>query len=445
MQLRQKSWLRIFIAIVFASAVVFSVFQVAQAQVSTDGEPVVIYIFWGDGCPHCANAKLALEGLAQANSNVEIRAYEVWYDEANQALFAEMSAASGFTAKYVPTIFIGEYHWEGFSENVLAEIEQAVEEYSSASSQEIAQVAPTATVTSPPSNQVFNLPIVGTVDFSTHSLFINTLIIAFIDGVNPCSIWVLTMLLALTLHTGSRKKVLLIGAVFLTVTAVIYALFIAGLFTVLSVFSFIGWIQVVVALFALFFASVNIKDYFWYKEGLSFTISEEHKPGIFQRLRKVMDASQSVWGLVGATIVMAGGVSLVEFSCTAGFPVVWTNLLSAQNVTAGTFVMLLLVYMLIYQLDEFVIFGTAVLTLKSKRMEEKHGRILKLIGGTLMFTLGVVMLVNPNLMGDINSSLIIFGVAFVVAMFILLVHRVILPQFGIWIGTEEQSAGTPKN
>ena len=137
--------------------------------------------------------------------------------------------------------------------------------------------------------------------------------------------------------------------------------------------SFVGWIQVVVALVALFFAAVNIKDYFFYKEGLSFTISDDKKPGIFQKMRRVMDASQNIWGLIGATIVMAAGVSLVEFSCTAGFPVLWTNLLAAQNVTALTFVLLLLVYMLIYQLDELGIFFVAVYTLKASKSEYASG------------------------------------------------------------------------
>ena len=283
---------------------------------------------------------------------------------------------------------------------------------------------------------MIDVPLIGKVDLKTQSLFISTLLISFVDGFNPCSVWVLTMLLALTLHTGSRKKVLIIGVVFLTVTAAIYALFIAGLFTIFTVTSFVGWIQVVVALVALFFAAVNIKDYFFYKEGLSFTISDDKKPGIFQKMRRVMDASQNIWGLIGATIVMAAGVSLVEFSCTAGFPVLWTNLLAAQNVPALTFVLLLLVYMLIYQLDELGIFFVAVYTLKASKLEEKQGRILKLIGGMLMLTLAVVMLVDPNLMNSLSASLVIFGAAFGAALLVLLVHRVILPRFGIRIGTE---------
>ena len=178
------------------------------------------------------------------------------------------------------------------------------------------------------------------------------------------------MLLAITLHTGSRKKVMIIGFVFITVTAAVYGLFIVGIFSALTLLNSMGWIQAVVSLVALFFAIVNIKDYFWYKEGISFTIADDKKPGLFQKMRRVVDASDSFWGLVGATVVLAAGVSLVEFACTAGFPVVWTNLLSAQQVTPLTFGLLLLLYLAIYQLDELAIFMTAVVTLKSSKMEE---------------------------------------------------------------------------
>ena len=247
------------------------------------------------------------------------------------------------------------------------------------------------------------------------------------------------MLLAITLHTGSRKKVLIIGLIYLTVTAAVYALFIAGLFTVFTFVSFTGWIQVVVALVALFFGGINIKDYFWYKEGISLTISDAKKPGLLQQLRGLVDASQSFWGLAGATVVLAGGVSLVEFSCTAGFPMIWTNLLSSQHVAMGSFVLLLLVYLLVYQLDELGIFLAAVYSMKATRLEEKHGRILKLVGGVLMLTLAVVMLVQPALMNNLVSSLLIFGVALVVTLLILLVHRRLLPAFGIWIGSERDA------
>jgi hypothetical protein len=149
-----------------------------------------------------------------------------------------------------------------------------------------------------------------------------------------------------------------------------------------------------------------------------------------------MNAEGSVLGLISATVVLAAGVSLVEFSCTAGFPVIWTNLLAVHGVSGLTFLVYLLVYMLIYQLDEMAIFLVAVFTLRKSKMEEKYGRILKLLGGVLMVALALVMLINPALMNNIGNSLLVFGAAFGLTGLILLVHRVILPKYNIRIGSE---------
>ena len=449
--------------------------SLVRAQTPTPENPVVIFFFWGDGCPHCAKAKPYFEELPSRFPGVDVKFYEVYNDQANQVIFNMMAQKYGLEQMAVPAFFIGPYFMVGYSEEINPGIEEAiqgcletgcinpgdgvvtppVEVLQPTPTNEAISVTQTRFITSTPTSKPINskldeqeppqtlnqthelvVPILGSVNLEMQSTAFSTVLIAFVDGFNPCSLWVLSMLLALTLHTGSRKKVLLIGLVFLSVTAAIYALFIAGLFSVLKAASFLGWIQVVVALVALFFAMVNIKDYFWYKEGVSFTITDDKKTGIFKRIRAVMDASQSFWGLMSATVVLALGVSLVEFSCTAGFPVLWVNLLTSQNVNGAAFVMLLLLYMAIYQLDEMVLFFSAVVTLKSTRLEEKHGRLLKLVGGMLMLTLSVIMLINPALLNSLSSSLIVFGCAFIATIFVVIVHRKILPRFGIWIGSE---------
>ena len=445
-----KVW-KVFLAFLWAGLMLWPGFSGVFAQSPQPSDKVPIYFFWGDGCPHCARAKPFLADLTRRIPQAEVRAYEIWNDEENLALFKKMAEAHGFEARFVPTFFIGDQYFEGFSDQTQEKIEAAVQACLGRVCPDpgagiVPGVPPGQTSlaaagsgqSAEASRETLELPFFGTVDLTGKSVWISTALISFVDGVNPCSVWVLTMLLALTLHTGSRKKVFLIGLIFLTVTAGVYALFIAGLFTVLSLVSFVGWIRLVVALVALFFGAVNVKDYFFYKEGISFTIDDAKKPGIYQRIRRVMDASQSFWGLAGATVVMAAGVSLVEFSCTAGFPVLWTNLLTAQQVSTLTFLLLLLLYLVIYQLDEMIIFFSAVYTLKASRLEEKHGRILKLIGGMLMVTLAGVMAFNPALMSRLSSSLLVFGVAFALTGLVLLVHRRVLPAYGIWIGTEKR-------
>ncbi|NPV77374.1 MAG: glutaredoxin family protein [Anaerolineae bacterium] len=429
---------------------------------------VIIYFFWGDGCPHCAAAKPFLEELVNKHPGVELRSFEVWNVPENQQLLFDMADKFGFKPSGVPTIFIGDQYWVGYNDTIAAQIAATVSKCSnetcpdagegvvpatageSAAPETLAPTKPPATEEQPaqePAPQaktslqehLLKVPLIGTIDLDKQSLVLSTLLISFVDGFNPCSLWVLSMLLALTLHTGSRRKIVIIGLVFLTVTALIYALFIAGLFSVLSFVSYLGWVQALIAVIALVFGAINIKDYFWYKEGVSFTISEKQKAGIYQKIRRIVTSSDSLVGMVSATVVLAAGVSLVEFSCTAGFPVLWTNILTAQGVDTLTFILLILLYMLIYQLDELVIFFSVVFTLRASKLEEKHGRILKLIGGVLMLTLAVVMLINPALMNDITNSLLIFGAAFLATLLILLVHRRILPAMGVWIGTEAKN------
>jgi len=83
---------------------------------------IMIYLFWGDGCPHCETAKSFLENLAHDSHQLELKSYEVWYDEHNRELLFQMATAHGFKPRVVPTIFIGERHWEGYNNQFRDEI-----------------------------------------------------------------------------------------------------------------------------------------------------------------------------------------------------------------------------------------------------------------------------------------------------------------------------------
>jgi thiol-disulfide isomerase/thioredoxin len=433
---------------------------------------VPVYFFWGDGCPHCATQKPFMEDLQRRFPEMVYKSYEVWYVEENRQIFFDMAAAAGFEPQAVPTTFIGEQYWTGFYDGMKRELEAAVvacietacpdpglnvpgtgvvteapvaipaEPEPSPAEIEVgapvgAEAEESGTIEVPEEESLITLPLVGAINLNAQSLPFSTAVIAFVDGFNPCSLWVLSILLALVIHSGSRRKTLLVGLTFLLVTAGVYGLFIAGLFKVFTIVSFIGWVQVVVAVLALGFALVNIKDYFWYKEGVSFTISDKHKPKIYRDIRSIISGDKSSLALIGATIVMALGIALVELPCTAGFPVLWSKMVSAHELSTMSFIMLLGLYLLIYLLDELLIFFTAVITLKASKLEEKHGRVLKLVGGVVMMALAIVLLVNPDLMNNFGSSLLVFAGAFIGAMMVLLLHRVILPRFGIVIGTED--------
>jgi len=427
--------------------------DVALPQAEGEALPITIYVFRGEGCPHCADEEVFLADLIARYPNVKVMDYETWYDADNQALFNQIADAYDFKPQGVPTTFVGDQYVVGFNDNIATQIEDAVKYYMELGTypDPMDRLKPEPEATPRPTPQPIDVnstqidvPLFGNVDLKNYSLLASTLLISLIDGFNPCSLWVLSMLIALSLHTGSRKKVFIIGFVFLTVTAAVYAVFILGLFSVMSIIKYVGWIQVIVSLVAAFFALINIKDYFWYKEGLSLTIADDKKPGIFKKMRNVVNASNNIWATIGATIVLAVGVSLVEFSCTAGLPMLWTNLLNTQGVTPLTFGLLLLVYMLIYQLDELIIFVPAALTLRSSKFEEKQGRLLKLIGGIIMLVLAFVLLINPAWLNNIGNTLLIFAIAIGITLLVLFLHKVVLPEFGIYIGSDQKPSRSGK-
>ena len=420
--------------------------RLLQAQ-SVLSNQVVIYIFWGEGCPYCRAELAFLTELKETYPQIIIREYEVYHNESHRLYLTQMLAEYNLEPSGVPTTFINNRYWIGFSENVASQIEQTVAACLETVctdpgvgivpiDDQIEMLTTGTDATISPVENTIILPLIGEISLNGLSLGVSTALIAFVDGFNPCSLWVLSLLLGMIIHSGSRRKTLMVGITFLMVTAAVYIMFIVGLFSIFSFVGFIGWIQVVVALLALAFALISIKDYFWYKKGVSFTIADKHKPKIYRDMRGLLVGDKSTSALIAATVVMALGITLVELPCTSGLPVLWTNIIAAHEVTALTFVLLLGLYMLIFLADELIVFGSVVLTLKASKFEEKQGRILKLVGGMLMLVLAVVLLIDPSILNNFAGSLLVFGVAFVAAVFTLLLHRRILPHYGIYIGTE---------
>ena len=72
-------------------AIVLLTFTSPKPVAAQEGNPVVIYMFWGEGCPHCAAAKPFFEDLANKNPEIELRFYEIYNSAENQEKFVKMA------------------------------------------------------------------------------------------------------------------------------------------------------------------------------------------------------------------------------------------------------------------------------------------------------------------------------------------------------------------
>ncbi|MGZ4138412.1 MAG: glutaredoxin family protein [Actinomycetota bacterium] len=377
------------ILVVVALMAVLPLGQTARAA-----EPVNLTLFWLEGCPHCAAEKEFLAGLRADVPSLTVEAYEVRTAEGRQR-FLDTADRLGFDASGVPVTVIGDRYWIGFTDSTGAEIRAAV------------VAAAAGESLSDGTSNVVNVPFFGKVDVGTKSLLVATLVIGFVDGFNPCSLWVLSVLLALVLRTGSRRRVAAVGITFLVVTASLYGLYIAGIYTFLAYAAYIVWIQRGAGVLAGGLGAINIKDYLWYGRGVSLSIGEKRKSGIIKRARGLADPTRSLPGILAATALLATGVSLAETPCTAGLPIVWTNLLAVHKTGFAAAAALFAIYMVVFLADELLVFGLALVTMRAAKLQEKHGRALKLIGGCVMLALGVAMIATPS---ALSSPLAMLGV-----------------------------------
>lgn len=396
----------------------------AVPTVARAEEPPDIVVFWSQGCPYCEAELAFLAEVAPDHPDITIALYEVKYDAANRDLFAATMAALGREIEGVPTTIIGGYVIVGFNEQRAAIILGLIEAI------EASQPPPVVEER----GEIVDIPFVGEVDMGSRSLLTATALIALVDGFNPCSLWVLSLLLAIVLNSGSRRRVLAVGIVFLTITALMYGIYIAGMYSVLSYIAFVDWIRIGVALVAATFGVLNVKEYFAFGAGPSLTIAERHKPSIYRRIRSVGDPDRSLLPVLGGTALLAVGVSLVETPCTAGFPVLWADLLARNEVGFAAAAVLFGVYMLVFLADELLVLVGAVVAMRVTKITETHGRVLKLVGGMVMLALAAVLIAAPELMESVSGALTVFVVAAMLTAAVLAFDRLLRPK---------RRAGTP--
>jgi glutaredoxin len=372
--------------------------EAVEATGSSDEETVELQIFHGDGCPHCANALRFLDGLQEDWPALDVVSHEVWHDDANRDLFREVAAAHGVDARAVPTMFFEDSVWVGFSEAVGADIRAAVEAV-------VGRIEPP-----PETGTAIDVPLAGSVDVRGYGVVAATLVIGFADGANPCSLWALSMLLAIVVHSRSRGRVLIVGSVFLGITSLLYGLYMVGAYSALDYASEMTWIRAVVAGVAGGFGVAQIVSYLRSTRSVV-AISESAKPGLYRRMRSLADPNRSTPAVVGGTAVLAIGVSLLETPCTAGLPLLWTNMLSDRGVSDRAAVVLFAVYLSVFLLDEVILFLAAVFTMRAAKLQVRHGELLHLVAGSLMTTLAITMLVAPEALETLLGAVVVFGAA----------------------------------
>ncbi len=381
-----------------------------------------VYFFWSKKCPHCLEALPYLEMLADEQDYIQLQSYQLVGEPENVARYQWMMRSLDREAQSVPAFVFCNTALTGYDaefspqqiETLLDKCRQHIDVHGTLLNYSLSEFEQTQIV----------LPFFGEVSISGNSLPFMTLVIAGVDAFNPCAFFVLMFLMSMMLHTRKRSRMLLVGGVFVFISGLLYFLFMAAWLNLFKTIGQLEIITVIAALIAIVVGVINIKDFIWFKKGISLTISDNTKPALYQRARTLLQA-RSLVTMLAATIGLAFFANLYEFLCTAGFPMVYTRILTLSELSDFQYYLYLGFYNLIYITPLMLIVLLFTWTMGKRQLQETEGRRLKLVSGAMMLALGLVLLIDPSVLQNLMMTLFILLIAIVLAIVVIRIDKVV--------------------
>ncbi|MDH3346515.1 MAG: hypothetical protein OEM02_00245 [Desulfobulbaceae bacterium] len=377
---------------------------------SVSGADIVVFAQYD--CSHCrAFKKFAL------HQGWSVEYYDI-AEEHGREVFKKLRGRVPQLTYSTPTIVINAHIFQGYDneENIGKKLDQVLTdcrgsingclpfaellEQGSAVSQEAA--AGTFCSLETPSEEcgrderfVFDLWLFGETDLQQLSLPVLSILLGFLDGFNPCAMWVLVSLLTLLLALNDMRKMVIIGLTFLFVSGAMYYLFIAAWLNVFILLGYNFWVQKSIGLVAVGAGVFYLYQAFGTDPNACKVTGHEQRKRITVRMEKLI--RQSAWlFILGGTVVLAVSVNMIELVCTAGLPAVYTQILANNPLTILVKHLYLGLYILFYMLDDMVIFLAALFTMRATGLTTRYRVFTSIVGGVLMYSLGLLMIFFPD-------------------------------------------------
>ncbi|WP_076538134.1 cytochrome C biosynthesis protein [Shewanella sp. UCD-KL21] len=448
--------------IIFIGSLLFSVCGFAQSNVTPSphepnaniwvnqtqaGPEINLHFFWSSTCPHCKEAHPFIDALAERYSWIHLQDYLISEPGSVDKLMA-VGELTGVEPKSVPYFAVCGEAIAGYNSHdvtgryILQRLEACYQrnagslptkdlmadfytDKTAANSPLFETCADDSNPNNPgtcgmnfstttgeqakldstPHIQPVDIPLIGAVQPEQMSLPVLTLVLAGVDAFNPCAFFVLLFLLSIMVNAGSRGRMLLVGGIFVFFSGFIYFIFMSAW---LNLFQLLGggdggWIITGAGVIALVAAIVNIKDFFFGKGDVSLSMSVENRGSLIKRMGKLSKAS-SLPSLILGSALLAIMANAYELLCTAGFPMIYTSVLSISGVDTVQRYLYLIAYNLIYIIPLATIVIVFAATLGKRKLTEKEGEVLKLMSGIMMLGLGSMLVINPMALQNVVFS-----------------------------------------
>ena len=412
--------------------IVFAVFLLLPVSAKADEKVINIHLFYGNGCPHCAAEEEFLSDYLKDRTDVKLYKYEVWYDSHNQELLSKVQKEMGTTNKNgVPFTVIGKKTIVGYADGVTDEqIKDAINYYLENDYRDYAgeitgKVKKTEvkedttkdeiktedkkenkiekaddTKDSDQTDENVTVPVLGKINAKKVSLPILAVVLGFVDGFNPCAMWILIFLITMLFNMKDRKKMWALGLTFIITSGVVYLMFMLAWLNLATFISKIAFIRLLIAVVALVVGLINVYKYIESlkkkDEGCD-VVDKKDRKKIMNKIISITHEKKFIISLLGV-MVLAASVNIIELMCSIGIPLLFTQILAMNNLSTFSYMIYMFIYIFFFLIDDIVIFVISMVTLKVTGLSTKYTKYSHLIGGIIMLIIGLLLIIKPELL-----------------------------------------------
>lgn len=336
---------------IFASFVLAALFGASNFVFAQADQKEIIF-FYSPTCSHCAAEKQFLDGLEKKYPEIQIKRYEF---SQNIGLIKEFYKKYNVPASeqgFVPATFTRDKYFIGFNDQTGKEIEGCIQHC-------LENKDP-----SEPSQQI-KIPILSQIDIKKMSLPLLSVVLGFLDGFNVCSLGSLVLILGIAITLRSKKHILILGGGYILVTITIYWILIFlwhRVFTMLS--PYIKSMEILMGILSFAGAWYLFREFLKSRKKGAVCKLGGISEKMSKRINDAFEKNTGILAIISAVLIFAAAITIIEFPCSAIFPVLFTNILAQSNVPFAASLLYMTIYTLFYMLDEIIVLLIAVFTMK---------------------------------------------------------------------------------
>lgn len=376
-------------------------------NVNAKEKSINIYFFNGDGCPHCAEEEEYLNKIKKQYSNIKIVKYEVWYNKKNAEFMNLVKEKLNITSPGVPITIIGKTYIIGYNDISGEKLNRMINYYLKNDYTDVVKKIKkgenidnikdgfTKYEKSTDKNTIISVPLIGKVNLKSLSIPTSATLIGLVDGFNPCAMWVLLFLISMLISMKDRKKMWILGISFLSTSAIVYMLIMLFWYNIMVNITTSIILRNIIAIVAIIASIINISQFFKSKDGGCTVTDNKKRKKILEKIKKFTSEKSLLLAIIGV-MGLAISVNLIELACSAGLPLVFTQILAINHVSQLQAFLYTILYIIFFLIDDIIVFSIAMFSMKVTAISTKYNKYSHLLGGIIMLLIGILLIFKPE-------------------------------------------------